>query len=105
MDTFIAERCSDLPVAVCCLVMKVSTSGFYKWCAQPVLRSGLERRSAHQPHRGDPSEGLQAFLVRRRLYRIYASSSPGQWSVGNNHGNGQAHGFMKVGGLRERGGF
>jgi hypothetical protein len=34
--TFIAQRCSDLPVAVCCRVMKVSTSGFYKWCAQPV---------------------------------------------------------------------
>ena len=29
--TFIAERCSDLPVATCCRVMKVSTSGFYQW--------------------------------------------------------------------------
>ena len=27
---FIAERCSDLPVSVCCRVMKVSTSGFYQ---------------------------------------------------------------------------
>ncbi len=26
--TFIAERCSDLPVLVCCRVMKVSTSGY-----------------------------------------------------------------------------
>jgi putative transposase len=34
--TFIAERCSDLPVATCCRVMKVSTSGFYQWRAQPV---------------------------------------------------------------------
>jgi putative transposase len=33
---FIAERCSDLPVATCCRVMKVSTSGFYAWKACPV---------------------------------------------------------------------
>ena len=33
---FIAERCSDLPVAACCRVMKVSTSGFYAWKACPV---------------------------------------------------------------------
>jgi hypothetical protein len=32
---FIAERCSDLPVSVCCRVMKVSTSGFYQRRAQP----------------------------------------------------------------------
>ena len=29
--TFIAERCSDLPVAASCRVMKVTTSGFYEW--------------------------------------------------------------------------
>jgi transposase-like protein len=34
--TFIAERCSDLPVATVCRVMKVSTSRFYQWRAQPV---------------------------------------------------------------------
>lgn len=33
--TFIAGRCSDLPVAACCRVMKVSTSGFYAWKASP----------------------------------------------------------------------
>ena len=34
--TFIARRCGDLPVAACCRVMKVSTSGFYAWQADPV---------------------------------------------------------------------
>src|SRR5215213_11167390 len=33
--TFIDRACSDLPVAVCCRVMKVSTSGFYARRAQP----------------------------------------------------------------------
>jgi putative transposase len=33
---FIDERCSDLPVATCCRVMKVSTSAFYAWRANPV---------------------------------------------------------------------
>jgi putative transposase len=34
MFTFIAERCSDLPVAAACRVMKVTTSGFYEWRAR-----------------------------------------------------------------------
>ena len=33
---FIAERCSDLPVATCCRVMKASPSGLYAWLANPV---------------------------------------------------------------------
>lgn len=33
--TFIARACPDLPVLRCCEVMKVSTSGFYAWRAQP----------------------------------------------------------------------
>jgi putative transposase len=39
--TFIAERCSDLPVAVCCRVMGVSTSGFYQRQTQPVTDTEL----------------------------------------------------------------
>ena len=38
---FIAGHCNDLPVVVCCRVMKVSTSGFYDWChrqAKPCRR-------------------------------------------------------------------
>ncbi len=34
--TFIARRCDDLPVAACCRVMGVSSSGFYDWMAEPV---------------------------------------------------------------------
>jgi len=34
--TFIAEACADLPVTTCCRVMKVSTSAYYSWLAQPV---------------------------------------------------------------------
>jgi putative transposase len=39
--TFIAEQCSDLPVSVCCRVMKVSTSGFYERRSQPVTDGEL----------------------------------------------------------------
>ncbi len=37
--TFMAERCSDLPVAACCRVMKVSTSGRYQFRAPAEARA------------------------------------------------------------------
>lgn len=46
--TFIAERCSDLPVSVCCRVMGVSTSGFYQRRSCPVTDAELaEARRAN----------------------------------------------------------
>ena len=40
--TFIARACADLPVAACCRVMRVSTSGFYAWQAEPVRTKDLD---------------------------------------------------------------
>ena len=40
--TFIARACTDLPVSACCRVMRVSTSGFYGWQANPVRNKDLE---------------------------------------------------------------
>ena len=40
--TFIARACTDLPVSTCCRVMKVSTSGFYAWQANPVTDKDLD---------------------------------------------------------------
>ena len=40
--TFIARACTDLPVSACCRVMRVSTSGFYAWRANPVRTKDLE---------------------------------------------------------------
>ena len=46
--TFIAERCSDLPVVACCRVMKVSTSAFYAWRSCPVSdRDWADARLTH----------------------------------------------------------
>ena len=40
--TFIARACDDPPVAACCRVMRVSTSGFYAWQANPVRARDLD---------------------------------------------------------------
>jgi hypothetical protein len=41
MISAFAERCSDLPVSVCCRVMKVSTSGYYQRRVEPVTDAEL----------------------------------------------------------------
>jgi putative transposase len=40
--TFIARACTDLPVSACCRVMRVSTSGFYAWRANPVSSKDID---------------------------------------------------------------
>jgi putative transposase len=42
IHTFIARACTDLPVSACCRVMRVSTSGFYAWQANPVRPKDLD---------------------------------------------------------------
>ena len=49
--TFIARACTDLPVSACCRVMRVSTSGFYSWQAEPGAGQGPRRRLSLQHHR------------------------------------------------------
>jgi putative transposase len=84
--TFIAGRCSDLPVATCCRVMKVSTSGFYQWKAQPcsdrdyddaVLTNTIidihrmSRRSYGSPRvHAELRLGLHTFCSRKRVERL-----------------------------------
>jgi putative transposase len=84
--TFIAGRCSDLPVAACCRVMKVSTSGFYQWKAQPVSDRDwddavltntivdihrMSRRSYGSPRvHSELRLGLDTFCSRKRVERL-----------------------------------
>jgi len=84
--TFIAGRCEDLPVATCCRVMKVSTSGFYQWRAQPcsdrdwddaVLTNTIvdihrmSRRSYGAPRvHSELRLGLDTFCSRKRVERL-----------------------------------
>ena len=84
--TFIAGRCSDLPVATCCRVMKVSTSGFYQWRARPcsdrdyddaVLTNTIidihrmSRRSYGSPRvHAELRLGLDTFCSRKRVERL-----------------------------------
>ena len=84
--TFIAGRCSDLPVATCCRVMKVSTSGFYQWKTQPcsdrdwddaILTNTIvdihrmSRRSYGSPRvHAELRLGLDTFCSRKRVERL-----------------------------------
>jgi putative transposase len=84
--TFIAGRCSDLPVATCCRVMKVSTSGFYQWRARPcsdrdyadaVLTNTIidihrvSRRSYGSPRvHAELRLGQETFCSRKRVERL-----------------------------------
>jgi putative transposase len=43
---FIANRCTDLPVTVCCEAMKVSTSGFYEWKQRQINPCRRQRQDA-----------------------------------------------------------
>jgi len=83
---FIAARCADLPVAACCRVMKVSTSGFYQWRAQPasdrdwddaILTNTIidihrmSRRSYGSPRvHSELRLGLHTFCSRKRVERL-----------------------------------
>ena len=84
--TFMTGRCADLPVATCCRVMKVSTSGFYQWKAQPcsdrdyddaVLTNTIvdihrmSRRSYGAPRvHAELRLGLHTFCSRKRVERL-----------------------------------
>jgi putative transposase len=84
--TFIDRACSDLPVAVCCRVMKVSTSGFYAWLAKPYTDRDLDdailtntivdihrmsRRSYGSPRvHAELRLGLGTFCSRKRVERL-----------------------------------
>ena len=57
---FIAQRCSDLPVAACCRVMRVSTSGFYDMAGQPGADRDREMRCSPTP--SSTSSGWPALL-------------------------------------------
>jgi putative transposase len=84
--TFIAGRCADLPVAACCRVMKVSTSGFYQWKTQPISDRDwddaaltntivdihrMSRRSYGSPRvHAELRLGLDTFCSRKRVERL-----------------------------------
>ena len=84
--TFIAECCSDLPVAACCRVMKVSTSAYYAWLANPISQRDLDdayltntivdihrmsRRSYGSPRvHAELRLGLELHCSRKRVERL-----------------------------------
>src|SRR3954464_13407320 len=100
--TFIDRACSDLPVAVCCRVMKVSTSGFYAWMAQPcsdrdhadtlltntiVDIHRMSRRSYGSPRvHAELRLGLDTFCSRKRVERLMRQ--PGGAGIDRRRGHG-----------------
>ena len=80
--TFIAERCSDLPVSTCCRVMKVSTSGYYQRQHDPV--TDREWAEAHRANivfdiwkRSRHCYGMPSIRKELRLGAAGGASPPG----------------------------
>ena len=88
---FIAEHCSDLPVAVCCRVMKVSRAGFYQRRAQPVTDTELAEAYA-------ANTVFDIWAMSRRAYGSPRVRDELQLGLGQRCSKTQAERWMRDGG-------